>query len=691
MNSKIIFLIVFCSILDSGLCQEVDIFSTELQDFAESLAMNSEGEPDPSIIEEDLIFFHNNPLELNTASAEDLSRLHILNPFQINSLQDYIRKNGSLLSIYELPLVFGFSAELAEKMKPFVTVTKINQEEIMRDVAVKEMIQRGKHQFLLRSGKILEKQRGYRNIPDSLIEENPNKVYLGNAVRLYTQYRFRYRDQMSLGVTMEKDPGEQLFTGNNPYGFDFNSAHLFLSDTKWLDRLAIGDYKVRYGQGLLAWSGFTLNKSPMVMNMMKNIHRIDPYTSKNESLFFRGIAMEKKIGSIRGSFFYSNKNLDANVLELPDQDRLIVSSLLETGYHRLPRELEDENVLNEKVVGGSLSWNQPTFRISINGIGCVFDGELQKSDKPYQLYHFSGNGNSNLSLDYRFSLDRFYLFGEEALSSGGGTAFLNGLYGQLTSGMGIVLLHRSYDKGYHAFYSGAFSEKPDNRNESGLYMGVEADFLPSLTIKGYMDAYQFPWLSYLTDGPSEGWDCMMDLEYKFGEQSSVYMRFRRSEDLENYLEQNERISSLAALKKTNVRCHLRYGLTERIVLKNRIEKVFLRSSESSSGLMFYQDICFKPANGNLGFDFRYAVFDTDSYQNRIYAYENDVLYAFSVPAYYGKGYRTYVNLKYRYKNTDWWLKLARTGYIDRETIGTGLNQINGNSNTSINFQVRLKF
>ncbi|MBS3773581.1 MAG: helix-hairpin-helix domain-containing protein [Bacteroidales bacterium] len=691
MNSRLIFTMVYCLLFGTAISQETEMLNSNIEDLIESVIVDNEVEQDISVIAEDLNYYLTHPLNLNAASSEDLSRLHMLNPFQIKSLQDYIRKNGSLLSIYELPLVFGFSTELAGKLQPFVTVDEVSGENNMQDVSAKEMLDWGKHQLLLRSGKVLERQEGYVSLPDSLLELNPNKQYLGSPYTFYSRYRFRYRNQLSLGVTMEKDAGEQFFSGSNPYGFDFNSGHFFLSNTKWIDRLVIGDYKVRYGQGLVAWTGFTINKSPMVMNMMKNIHRIDPYTSKNENLYFRGVALEKKFGDFRGSFFYSNRNLDANVLHRSDTGGLVVSSLLNTGYHRLPRELEDENVLNEQITGGSFSLNQPTFRVSINFMDWVLDGELQKTDRPYKMFDFSGSHNSNLSVDYRLSLGRFYFFGEEALSNGGGLAFLNGCYGQLSSAMGVVLLHRSYDRDYQAFYSGAFGEKTGNRNESGLYMGANAGILPNLTLKGYMDVYRFPWLSYLTDGPSEGWDCMVDMEYEFGDRSSVNFRFRRSEDMENYLGPNSKIVRLMDYKKTNIRGHLRYRITDKLVLQNRIEKVFVRSSEFSSGLMFYQDISFKPENAPLGFDIRYAVFDTDSYKDRIYAYENDVLYAFSVPAYYGKGYRAYINLKYVYKNSDWWLKLARTGYTDRETIGTGLNQIDGNSKTTVTFQVGLKF
>ena len=691
MNSRITIILVFWVFAGSAYSQETELLQSDMQDLIESITEEAEGEQDPAIIAEDLNFYLNHPLDLNTASAEDLSRLHILNPFQINSLQDYKRNNGPLLSIYELPLVYGFSVDLAEKLQPFVSLSEYSTAEGPRNLDARKVLSGGRHELLLRLGKVMEQQQGYRSFPDSLMEENPNKRFLGSDLKLYSRYRFRYDDHLSVGWTMENDPGEELFSGSNPYGFDFNSMHLFLSDTKWIDRLAIGDYKVRYGQGLIAWTGFTLNKSSMVMKMMKNIHQVDPYTSKNENLYFRGLAVEKKLGAFRGSFFYSNKNIDANVLDLPESEGLVVSSLIKTGYHRLPRELKDEDVMKEKVMGGSLSWNSPILRISLNGIHNLFNGEFRKGDRLYKMYDFSGSRNANLSFDYRVSFGRFYFFGEEAISRGGGTAFLNGLYGQLTSEMGVVLLHRLYDKSYHALYSGAFSESSENQNESGLYMGLQADLLPSFRLKGYMDAYRFPWLSYLTDGPSEGWDFMMDMEYEFNERSSLNLRLRRGEDLKNHLPSGQKLTSLEAYRKTNVRCQWQYHLNEKIILKNRVENVFVRSAEKTSGIMLYQNISFKPGNGPFGLDFRYAVFDTDGYNNRIYAYENDVLYAFSVPAFYGKGYRTYINMKYSYKLTEWWLKLARTGYTDRETVGTGLNQINGNSKTDLRFQVRLRF
>jgi hypothetical protein len=88
---------------------------------------------------------------------------------------------------------------------------------------------------------------------------------------------------------------------------------------------------------------------------------------------------------------------------------------------------------------------------------------------------------------------------------------------------------------------------------------------------------------------------------------------------------------------------------------------------------------------------RYAIFDTDSYDSRIYAYESDILYAFSIPAYYSKGTRMYVNLKYTFKDfMDIWIKYSQTYYSDKNVISSGLTQINGNTKSEIKVQVKIK-
>lgn len=107
--------------------------------------------------------------------------------------------------------------------------------------------------------------------------------------------------------------------------------------------------------------------------------------------------------------------------------------------------------------------------------------------------------------------------------------------------------------------------------------------------------------------------------------------------------------------------------------------------------MVFQDIRLTPFRERIRVDLRAAWFQTDSYNSRIYAYENDLLYSFSIPAFFGKGVRTYINLKYKISDhAEIWFKLANTSCFNVESIGSGYNEISGDRKTDVKFQFRLK-
>jgi len=88
---------------------------------------------------------------------------------------------------------------------------------------------------------------------------------------------------------------------------------------------------------------------------------------------------------------------------------------------------------------------------------------------------------------------------------------------------------------------------------------------------------------------------------------------------------------------------------------------------------------------------RYALFDTDDYDNRQYVYERDVWLAYSFPGYYGVGVRNYILLQYKFsKKINLWLRWAHTRYDNAESIGSGTEMITGNTQNDIKVQMSLK-
>ena len=129
-------------------------------------------------------------------------------------------------------------------------------------------------------------------------------------------------------------------------------------------------------------------------------------------------------------------------------------------------------------------------------------------------------------------------------------------------------------------------------------------------------------------------------------------------------------------------------------MRNRFERVINTGTDKvrKNGYLIYQDVIWKPVKFPFSLTTRYALFDTDTFDERIYAYENDILYAFSVPAYYYKGSRVYLLLNYKIsKHFECWLRYSRSWFSNVNSLGSGLDEISGNTRSELKAQIRYKF
>ncbi len=109
-----------------------------------------------------------------------------------------------------------------------------------------------------------------------------------------------------------------------------------------------------------------------------------------------------------------------------------------------------------------------------------------------------------------------------------------------------------------------------------------------------------------------------------------------------------------------------------------------------NGFLTFFDFMYKPLLSSYSGVLRLQYFETDGYNSRIYAYENDVLYSYSIPSFSDKGFRYYLTLNYDLnKKISFWLRWAQTIYQNKTTVGSGLDEINGNRRTELKLQARL--
>ena len=292
-------------------------------------------------------------------------------------------------------------------------------------------------------------------------------------------------------------------------------------------------------------------------------------------------------------------------------------------------------------------------------------------------------------IDYLYSKGKYQFFGEAAVSKPGGKAVLQGATAYLHDRIQLSGLFRHFDKNYNALWAAPFSESSTAANESGLYLGTHILPVKFVTLSAYSDVYRSEWIKYTTAGPSNGWDVYAQADFNPPGRFQFYIRYKNEEKDRKLLVNEKNINQPEQYRKS--RLHIQYKLSEAIILKTRVEHVFYKRLQSENGYMAYQDVQLAPVKPPLTISARLAWFNTQSYNSRIYAYENDLLYTFAIPAYYGKGLRTYINLKYKLgANAEVWFKIANTIQNNAESVGTGYNQIAGNQKTELKFQLRLK-
>ena len=114
-------------------------------------------------------------------------------------------------------------------------------------------------------------------------------------------------------------------------------------------------------------------------------------------------------------------------------------------------------------------------------------------------------------------------------------------------------------------------------------------------------------------------------------------------------------------------------------------------SGSEKGLLIFQDVKYEPS-ASLNFSGRIVFFKTDSYDSRVYEFENDLTGVMSNPALYGDGMRWYLVARY---NTSFGLSLSMK-YSElikpnERALGSGDTLINSNVDNRLSFQLDFKF
>ena len=692
MNRKISLIILLLLIYNvKGRAQVVNMPESRTLELEEQAEKN-DTEPEDDSYEMDLDHFSRHPLNLNMATAEDLIQLHLLQALQVSDFIAYRKLLGPLLTVHELQAVPGWDIETIHRLLPYIMVGR--DESVYS--ALKERWNGGDANFLLRAAQSLEKSRGF---------EKPVKpgasYYEGSAQKIFIRYTYNYKQLMLYGFTGEKDAGEPFFRGAQRYGFDFYSFHFFLRNRGMIRALAIGDFTVNLGQGLIQWQTIAFTKSSQALAIKREASCLKPYRSAGEFNFHRGLGISLQKRKWETSLFISSQKISTNRKEDTAGREELFSSFQNSGYHRTAAEIADRNNNRQFSAGGNIRFAGSCFTLGLNWIHFHFSHPLQKREAVYNLFSLKGSCLTNFSLDYSYTRANLHLFGEFATDQWRHLAWVQGALVSLGENLDLSFLYRNISPAFQSLYSDAFTESTVPNNEKGFYTGLSFRPVAGLQADIYYDLFVFPWLKYRVDGPSGGRDLMVRFIYQPGKLWQLTTLYKNELKTGNAAVLNGASYGLENPVKQRWRIETRYTISRTVNMDSRMEFVWVGLPGSRPRRGFLGMAGFGYSKSGFSGIIEATIFETDDYNTRIYAYEPGLLYSFSLPAYYGRGLHYLMNLhrdfsrliphRGRRFRLSGWLNWGQVFYRGTTTIGTGLDEIAGNRKSEIKAQVMVQW
>ena len=615
------------------------------------------------------------PVNLNSATREQLEQFPFLSDIQIEHLLAYIYIHGQMETIYELQLVEELDRQTIQYLLPFVCIKAINNEPAFRwKTMLKDAGRYGKNEVLTRLDIPFYKRKGYEH------------TYLGPSVYNSVKYTFRYRDQLYAGGVAEKDAGEPFAALHNRYGYDYYSFYLLLQNCGRLKLLAVGNYRLSFGQGLVMSTDYLMGKTIYASSFNNRSTGIKKHSSTDEYNYFRGVATTVALTKrLSVSAFYSHRNMDGVVTDGE------ITSVYKTGLHRSRKEADKKNLLTSQLTGGNVSYQQNHIRLGITGVYYVFNRPYEPELTGYSKYNIHGNHFYNLGIDYAYRWRRFSFQGETAIGKQG-WASLNRLQYSPVQDIQFMLIHRFYSYDYWAMYAHSFGEGSTVQNEQGYYVGLETTPFSHWRFFVSFDLFSFPWKKYRINKPSRGTDGLIQATFPPRTNLSMYLKYRYKQK-ERDLTGSKGTLTLPIFHH-QLRYRLNYSLNDVFSSRTTLDYNHFHSQDraATKGYQVTQMISSQLPWTRLFADVQGSYFCTDDYDSRVYVSEKGLLYTFYTPSFQGRGFRCAVRLRYEL-NKHWLFitKFGETIYLNRNEIGSGNDLIYGNKKADIQMQLRIKF
>ena len=581
-------------------------------------------EVDYEQLQSDLYAIHESPIDLNHTSDEELSQLYFLSPQQIDDILLYADKHP-FESLYELRMIPSLADYEIRDLLPFVKITTplTSNPLTTNPLYPKEIFSHATQELLTRVDA--------RNIESY---EGSDPVYM------QTRYRFDYQRRVTFGAQLRRPQGGQA--QDLQYGLYLQ----FKDIAPHLHTLVAGNFQASFGQGLVLAPVFRSGKSMYVTSVGQQPQGLRYYSSVDgEGLHGLGTTLRWEWGK--------NTRLDASVLYSMKHHN-------DTTWHHL--------------VGANLTLRHKRLEVQLTAIENIWSDSIHPyRNAKYNRHYFRGRNQAVLGASARFNYGWFDAFAEFATTQNYQSSIINHQssitkshwgFGTIigsrfypTNGVSLIALYRYYSPYFDNAIGYAFSETSRLGDENGGYLGLEISRWRNWRLSGYGDVFYFSGYKYGlgNDTCTLGYDAMAEIQYHHSTISS-FSEAAHSVIPQWWLSLRLRAKQKGDLSTYSARAQFdwqRSGWALRTLFDANITNQQSPMTNGKSipyGLSLAQDISYtlplKEGTG-LGFHFRLQAFDAREWANRIYTYEHDVLYAYSIPATYGLGGRAYLCLRWQ--------------------------------------------
>ncbi len=592
-------------------------------------------------------------LDLNTGDPAEILQSPLLTPAQAQGILRHRARFGRFLKVEELQVVDELDTMIIRRIRRFLQCGMPVVDSRFRPSAV---LAAARHELTVRGRRNLGDKSGYSS-------DGNYPFYTGDPNQLYLRYKMTAGSHFSAGVVMEKDAGERFLDRSNGGRIDYFGWHVFFRPSTKVKMMAVGDYQVQFGQGLVAWNGISLGKSTEVHQVYRRGTGFRPYSSSGETGFYRGLALA--IGNRRTTLhtWFSYRRLDASLFPVDTTFTLFeVSSIQQSGLHRTWEEISRKANLGQTVAGVHWQHEEKRWRHEMTAQYTGYEYPLWPGDDPYERFDFGGKAYISVGYSGRLLLPNGSAYTEIASDREGDIAYLGGIVLMTDKQFTISLQGRHYPRDFQSPGADALREGSKVQNEDGLFIGALWQLHQQFRVQGYLDLFRFPWLRYTTSAPVSGKEWLVQATYLPARTTEVYLRFRQEEKPSDVA--GDRIKHPENMLHRNLRFNAQWMQGRNVEMNVRCEWVQQKGSGSrSDGILFYQECRYKPMGKPWSIAGRWSVFRTGGYDSRIYSYEQDMAGSFSLPAYYSSGMRYYLLLRYRLmKGLDVWLRYGVTSY-----------------------------